>query len=401
MVAVPVPPAPDPAPKKPKGPPAEPPKLEDLPVQGGYVVTPVTEVPALTKLVTSVAILGFMSIQSWGWKNAWHTIFTRPTHWFGRLFSHFMPNPDRLRKQLEHDMNSVASRLFAQQAPQIGRWMHGQAKIVEQLTGTLMTTAEWTHDALVILRHTTVPTLIYRAVHPLALAINRLDARLTTVEDKLSGATGYINSMLKGLPWGTGATFDIAIRQWTGAFAQLFNSWYDTWLPRIQRIYNVRLPQLERTVDDIFRDLYQTGRNSLGGIRLRLGRIEDAIGGILADPTTWILAALGLAMVPALTAGGMRTALRNLTCPNTQAFAEEACAQPAGTGTQWARLLEGLAAFALGALILVDPKEVIDAGETVEGILAPGFEWMAELSSQSFGEAEAELAGAVTAFLGL
>lgn len=344
--------------------------MQDLPQQGGYVVTPVTEIPALTKLVTSIALLGIMSVNSWGWKNLWHTVFTRPTHWFGRLFSHFMPNPDRLRKQVEHDMTAGASLLFAQQAPQVGRWLHGQAKVVEQATGTIMAMSEWTHDALVQLRHVTVPTLIHRAVVPLAQAINRLDARLTGVEDKISSATGYINTMLRTLPRGTGQTFDTAIRQWANAFGQLYNNWYDTWLPRIERLYNIRVPALERGFANLQEYDTYLRTQALPDIRGRLTKIEQALGGILTDPTTWLLGLLGAAMIPALGATGMRQALRNLTCRNTQTLAREVCSMDEDL---LAQLLAGTLLFA----IALDPREIARAGQVVTEGMAGLFQEIA------------------------
>ena len=394
MVLVKPPAAPPPPPPEDKPPHAEP-DLSKYPRNDMYVTT------AATRTVATGAALAYLLVSHWGFKTIFHTIFTRPTHWFGRLFSHFVPSPAKLERQLEQDIGHYMSNLFVSNSPHVARWLHEQADVVEQATGVIMAEAEWTYQALRQLRWTTVPTLIYRATLPLANAINGLDTRVTSVENKIADATGYINNGLRQLPWGTGATFPLAIRQWVGSYVHLWTQFYRFLNTTWQNFLQTEWQPLKARVTYVWDDLYHKGRNGIEGIRARLGTLELEVGKIVTSPLAWIVAALGTAAGIAALAQLLRRAAPNLTCNETTDFTSDLCTQAAGTGHNWARLLEELLGLALGTLILVDPNEVADWSGKVLDVLDPGVAWMADMTQESFAQAEADVAGAVAGFLGL
>lgn len=334
-------------------------------------------------------------------RSIFRTVWSRPTHWLGRAFRHFVPNPASLETTIEHNLFSVLGSQMVHATPHFARWMHKQARVFEQMTGVIMATAEWTHDALRILRHETIPHLLYDLETKIAKAINILDDRLTTVEGRIARSTGYINAMLRGLPWGTATTFDLSIRQWAGAFSHLWDQMVHHVQPALNDLLTRRIPLLEDQVRSILTDLYRTGINSLDGLRQRVRNLEDEINPILSNPLTWILSFLGTAAGIAALQNIFARANPNLVCDETTAFTEDLCAQPAGTGHNWAKILEELGAFALGSLILVDPTEVATASGAVLDVLDPGIAWMAGLNTESFAAAEAEVVGAVASYLGL
>lgn len=364
MVLVKPPTAPPPPPPEEKPPHAEP-DLSKYPRNDMYVTT------AATRTVATGAALAYLLVSHWGFKTIFHTVFTRPTHWFGRLFKHFMPNPAKLERQLEQDVGGYMSHLFAVNSPHVARWMHEQADVIEQATGVIMAEAEWTYQALRSLRWTTVPTLIYRATLPLATAINKLDARLSDVETKIANATGYVNANLRRLPWGTGATFDVAMRQFSGAFVHLWNDYYNFTKGSVQWLVNVGFPALSDEVQRIYDDLYNTGRDSLTSLRTSVHALELEVGKIINDPTAWVLAALGTAAGIIGFQTLLRTAAPNLTCDNTRTFTEELCASPAGTGAAWAAELAELAALLVAFGLVLDPKLVLRLGQEAES----GIDW--------------------------
>jgi hypothetical protein len=402
MVLVkPSPPPPNLIPPSPDGkaPPAEPQSPEIPP--DAKAPPPVDDVPGPAGLIAVGAALAYLLVSHWGFKTIFHTVFTRPVHFFGRLFRHFMPDPAKKEREIEQAMGHYFSQVFTLNSPRIAHWLHREAVVVEHLTGTIMATAQWTFESLHILRSYTIPHLIYRATHPLETAVNKLDPSIPNATSTWDTASRYINNALRSLPWGTGTTFETTLRQEAQALAHVYNQFFDfrsnVWQPWLATQWQ----PLKTRVDYIWHDLYDTGRNGLESIRARLGELEAKVQPILTNPTTWILAGLGTAAGIAGFQGLMRTAEPNLTCDNTKTFTEDLCASPAGTGHNWANILGDLAALALGFEFLLDPKAVVHAAQQTEGILYTGVEWMAGLGSVALGDAEASVEAGIVDLFGL
>jgi len=385
--------APPGAPAPPKPPPAEPQEPpQDITVEDG---------PPVVLLVGLAVSLAGTLVSHYGVRTIIRTLWSRPKHFFGRLFARFGPNPTDMSHSIEQALSSVFSHWFVHTEPHVARWLRKEAHIVEQATGTIMAQAEWTYDALRILRWQTVPQLILRATRPIVAAVNKLDPSLPNAQSTWNTASRYINNALASANWGTAPSFETTLRQLAAMSAwarnQTVHFQQDVWQPFL-------LTQFQPTkvrVDYIWNDLYRRGRDGIDGIRARLGELEAKLAPILTSPTTWILAGLGTVAGMA----GLQTLLRrgnpNLYCDNTTNFTEDLCASPAGTGHQWAGMLNGLLGLILAAEILVHPDEVLAAAQEVESILEPGLEWMAGVSGESFATVEGDIVARVGGLLGL
>lgn len=380
-----------PPPPPPVKPPPEPlPNLESPPGEP-VVVEDGPPVVLIAGLVVSVA---GVVLSHWGLRTIFDTIWHNPRSWFKRIVTRSARALVAPVRQLERKLIGEFSSRLMQLEPAITKWVHSEAVVVEKLSGVIVSSNQATYKALYALRHTVVPTLIHRAVVPLYQALAKQAAAINDLDDRFAQARVYINEGLAKLPWGAGATFDLAIRQWMNSYTQLFNDWYDNWRKWLFTFRTVDWPTVRDAFWRVYDDLYLTGQQSIQAIRLRLGKIETSIQGILADPTTWVLAALGLAAIPALSAGGMRTALQNLTCRNTQTVAKNLCAMDEA-------LLAQLLAGGFLLTFLLDPKEVARVAAGVEGVLDVGIREMAGVGSVSFGEAEAAVERGMLGFLGL
>jgi hypothetical protein len=140
-------------------------------------------------------------------------------------------------------------------------------------------------------------------------------------------------------------------------------------------------------------------------IRGAVAHVLDVVAGAIAagERTTrgWVNrhygALLRLVGVGAF-AGAVASVLTRIfpywQCSNVKSFNKKLCRSPLGS-------LDWLFGLALGASMLVDPKEVIRVAEEVEGILDAGIREMAGISDLSFAEAEADVLAAALRYLGL
>lgn len=230
--------------------------------------------------------------------------------------------------------------------------------VVQRTYGTLGDMSQQILVALQTLRHVTVPRLIAEAIAPLKTQLQRHTDRLDTLESLNRQVSVIVGNGLRALPWGVAGTYVGNFDQWMGAFAHIWRQVFTFLTPQVNALRNATVPALQRQIDDLRKSVTRITTTDLPSIRTRLTTIERAIGGILADPTTWILALLGAVAVPALTATGMRTALRSLTCRNTRSLAQRACELDEN---MLAQLLAGTLVFALA----LDPRVIAQAGQDV------------------------------------
>ena len=335
---------PKPPPVVPKAPPAEPPSATDPEV--------INDTPGFGKVASVIVLLGGIAWSFPTVRSIVHTAEGKTWNFFrsSRLFRKSQVAP--FAQAAQNNMIRAYAQAFAALGPHPAQWLWKQAHVFEQMTGVIMSSVEWTHDALVTLRHTTVPTLIRAAVNPVIRAVNALDARLTSVESKLADATGYINVELRRLPWGTAVTFPLAIRQLMGAFDHLWNQTFRFIEPKLNALYNTRVPALETYTEYLRTRLLP---NILG----RISWLERNLTGFLSDPAPLILTTLGsVAGIAGLTAL-MRRNAPNLFCRNTTNVTQRICAADP-------LALERLLAMTLGFAILLDPAAVLRAGQAVE-----------------------------------
>lgn len=228
--------------------------------------------------------------------------------------------------------------------------------IVQRTYGTLGDMSEQILVALQTLRHVTVPRLITEAIAPLKTQLQRHTDRLDTLESLNRQVSVIVGNGLRAIPWGVAGTYVGNFDQWMGAFLHMWRQVFTFLTPQVNTLRNVTIPAIQRDIDTLTQRITRITTVDLPAIRTRLTTIEKAIGGILADPTTWILGLLGAVAVPALTATGMRTALRSLTCRNTRSVAQRVCELDEN---MIAQLLAGTLVFALA----LDPRVIAQAGQ--------------------------------------
>lgn len=279
-------------------------------------------------------------------------------------------------KALLRKLKASLSRRLIASSPPVARWLHQQALVVEQLSGHVAADAQWTYEALRYVRTTLVPTLIERAVAPVRATANTALKEERATQAELVQAGSLIRTTVRGLPWGVpNATFLGSLTAWLGSYRAL---WAKVWTN-----LEVRVTKLEtgvRRLDDrltpIEQWFYGVGQWSLAGIKLKIGRLETLLAPLLNDPTAWLFALLGAAMVPAISGGAFRSGLGNLFCRNTQTLAKEACAADSA-------LLDDLLLGAIGLLAVTQVCELLDLMYAVAGFVGDGIAAINREASQA------------------
>lgn len=185
-------------------------------------------------------------------------------------------------------------------------------------------------DGLIYLREVAVPKLITAQVKPVADKANTAFALASAAATTLTGISTEFGSGLRSLPWGAPIGIVPRVAAFWNAFEHLWDQVFKHIVPRLDLIQYTTLPRVAGDVADIFDDLYRTGRNSLPNIRKRIATIEDALGGLFANPIAWLEALLvsvaGLAMLVRV----LERVAPQLFCRNTTKVARQLCAADFG-----------------------------------------------------------------------
>lgn len=220
---------------------------------------------------------------------------------------------------------SQAAHGFATMA---GKFFHGVAWLTDLYTLGLQRLASETLLALRYLRNQAIPKLVEVAVGPV-----RADARLAkaiaqaTADTVTAGSIELANG-LRALPWGAPLGWPARVAALMNAFEHLWDQVFKHIVPRLDLIQYTTLPRVAGDVQDIFDDLYRSGRESLPRIRSRLDTLEKGLGRILADPLAWLEAILlSVAGVAMLTRVLSRIA-PDLFCNSTRALTRQVCGLP-------------------------------------------------------------------------
>lgn len=323
-------------------------------------------VPLLVPVITLIAVVLYIVIV------LGYLVIVRPViDWITKRGSGFLgglirwvvrPLAARADKIVRNHMAALARAAIAK-APMAVKVLDSFTDVITRTSGTIADEAEQTYRAFVQLRRVTVPALIQTALVPIRGQLDRHTTRLDQVEDLNRRTSVVIGTGLDSLPWGSPGTYVGNFTAWWNSYRHIWEQTFEHVVPRLNRIQFEIVPRLTNRIDELETRVTTIREEALPAIRQRIGRIEDAFGGLLADPTTWILGALGAAMLPVLAAGGMQTALRNLTCRNTQTVARNLCSMDEALLSQ---LLAGTLLFA----IALDPRAIARAGQEVTGGMA-------------------------------
>lgn len=277
----------------------------------------------------------------------------------------------------------IISHAVSGQAAKVGQYFHGLARVTDDAVVAAEAFANATARTFTYLRNTAIPTLINAQVAPVRTIANTAKAEADAISSTLTTVRLNLQGMLRGLPWGAPASIAGAFGAFFSAFSHLWNYVYGQVTTRLNSLYNVRVPALERRVTTVWDDLYTTGRDSLRGIRARLTTIEGTLGADFAEvwrklralltpagASAWLLGTL--AALLGLTIAAVRVGLGALFCRNTQGVARKLCAMDE---LMIAELLAGTLTFAM----LLDPKAVAKAGQEIAGAMDFVFNEMADL----------------------
>lgn len=269
-------------------------------------------------------------------------------------------------KSVEHWVVSALTHAVLPHLRPMTTFLRGMETIAAQQALHIKGLAAATYDALNHLTHVTVPAIATDIVAPVrAIAIDArtlardAEARIDTARIALLGA-------LAAAGIGSFSTLAQGLTALTNFAARLYRTVYTNVIPRLDRLYDVVIPRLTRDLDGIFRDLYETGLESLAGLRIRMRRIEDFLGGALADPLAWIIGILGTAAGLLALEGVLARVAPNLFCNNTKGVTKKLCGLDE-------TMLAGLLAGALGLLVALDvekiAREAQDAYGAVDGLV--------------------------------
>jgi hypothetical protein len=331
--------------------------------------------PVLIGLIALVLVVAYLALQkaadAWlkpllQWifaprQSFWAKVLIWPVHEIGHGL-----------KALQRYVLRVLGAAYFLAAAALGRFFHAYAYVLDELLVGAEAFARDVAKAFDYTRHVLIPTLIETALRPLRADVVLAKALATAATTTLTGISVEFAAGLRSLPWGVPQGIVARVAAFWNAFAHLWDQVFRHVVPRLDLIQYTTLPRIAGRLDDVWNDLYRTGRDSITGIRTRLRTLESAIGGV--DTAAWwqagVLAAI--AALAGVTIAVVRTGIRSLFCRNTRGVAQKLCGMDEA-------LIAGLLAGTLGFALLLDPKLVARTGQTIEGQIDHAIRTMAGL----------------------
>lgn len=235
-------------------------------------------VPALVMLVEALAwlLFGHLIVFPWieeqmgGKQPWWKRAALKPVS--------FLQNR---AKRLVARLKADAATRFALASPQIARWLHRNAAILEQLSGVIVASNEATYKALSTLRHTTVPTLIANATRPILFRLGQVEALAAGLATTLTSVSTSFANGLRALPWGVPTGLPNRVDTFFVTYKRI---WDKVWLelaPRTTELWTQIVPQLRQRIEDLERGVGGVGQGGLNAIRNRVTALENQAGNII------------------------------------------------------------------------------------------------------------------------
>jgi len=261
---------------------------------------------------------------------------------------------------IEHAVSTSLSHAVAWALQPVTGFLNGSANIVEEIGLHLGSWAQATYDALNTLRNVTVPRLIRAAVDPVRLLAVQAKALAVDAEARIDAARVALLGALAAAGVGTFTTLAQGLQALTRYAANLHQEVWQNIKPRLDLLTSTVIPAIQANIGILINDLYNTGINSLDGLRTRLRNLEDIVGNTAVAFREAIIAALGTAAgLLALEALLTRIA-PDLFCRNTKGVTKKLC----GLDTA---LLDSILGLSLAFLVVIDPVAVAEAALVVEG----------------------------------
>ena len=257
-----------------------------------------------------------------------------------------------------HFITSVISNAAAGGAGAAGRFFHGLEYLTDLSTLSAQRFATETLLGFRYLRNQAIPKLIEVSVAPVRRDATLAKALAQASADTITAGSVELANGLRSLPWGAPLGWPARVAALMNAFEHIWDQVFKHVIPRLDLIQYTTLPRVAGDVQDIWDDLYRTGRNSLPRIRTRLGNLEDDVAGIFNNPLAWLEALLvsgaGILMLTRVLA----KVAPNLFCDNVTRATRELCGFDPS-------ILDDL----LGLLLLAaGPFSIVEAARFLQGV---------------------------------
>jgi len=282
----------------------------------------------------------------------------------------------QIGKGLAAVMRYVASILggaFFLAGAALARFFGALAWTEDLLTLGLQRWAEAVWNGMVYLREQAIPRIADAIVQPVRERVTLAYALATAAIATLTDISGVFGIGLRGLPWGAPIGLVARVAAFWNAFTHLWDQVFKHIVPRLDLIQYTTLPRVAGRVDDIFDDLYRTGRNSLPGVRTRLADMERALAGILSNPLAWLAALLTTAAGIAMLTQVLARVAPNLFCRNTTNATRALCAMQT-------RNFDDLFAFFVQVAIIANFEEYVRLAQGVTEVTASGIQELLEVT---------------------
>lgn len=241
-------------------------------------MTPLALVPVLVPILVGLAnalmwlLFGQTVIRPW-----MDEIYSGKTPWWKRLTSYPLRWARSKVRAIEQRIKAEMSYRFLATSPAVSRWLHRQARTLEQLSGVIQAEAQATHKAFHYLRHTTIPTMLAAKVEPIWERIERLSDRLGVTEGRIQDAGQLITGTLARLPWGAPTGFVSALDSWLGSYRHLWEQTFDNVMPRLNRLAFETVPELASRVTALGNQVAELGRAIPDSFAARWSVVEDKV----------------------------------------------------------------------------------------------------------------------------
>lgn len=154
-------------------------------------------------------------------------------------------------QRLNREAIAAMSRFVAANAAPLVLMLAQLADVVQRLAGTLGDMSEQIHEALWTLRHETLPDAITAALIPIRAQLGRHTDRLDQLEDLNRGVAVAIGDTLRALPWGVPGGLVTNFQTLGDRFAQLWQHYWNTTRPQLNRVLDELIPELRRDLSDL------------------------------------------------------------------------------------------------------------------------------------------------------
>lgn len=208
---------------------------------------------------------------------ALHWVSKRGSGFLGRFIRWTIAPVTDFAERFVQQHIQLLMRSFATGIPPMVTMLDQLAVIVQRTYGTLEDQADQILEALTILRHTTLPAEIKKAVTPLANTLTKHTDRLGQLERLNQQVAVVIGNGLRQLPWGVPGTYVGNFQAWWNTYTKLWDQVYTNVTPQLNALRLQVVPELRRDLDRLVGRVDQLAGAGLDALDNRLDALETAV----------------------------------------------------------------------------------------------------------------------------